>query len=66
MHKIESTNDGKQKLVIEQATTDDIGQYRVEAVSTVGKTSTEAKLDVKGELVSESPIHTHQLMQFAL
>lgn len=51
LHKIESTADGKQKLIIEQATTDDVGQYRVEAVSVAGSASTQAKLDVKGKQI---------------
>lgn len=49
LHKIEETADGKQKLIIEQATKDDVAQYRVEAVNVAGKASTEAKVDVKGK-----------------
>lgn len=47
-HKIEAQPDGRLKLTIQKATESDVGDYKVEAVSPVGKATTEGHLEVKG------------------
>lgn len=46
-HKIEALPDGTLKLSIQKATSKDVGDYTVEAVSPAGKATTEGHLDVK-------------------
>jgi hypothetical protein len=44
---VESRDDGTQRLIIQKAKSEDIGQYKCEAVNKAGTAKTEAKLNIK-------------------
>lgn len=46
--KIENFDDGRQKLTILEASTDDIGQYQCVAVNDAGKAESKARMEVEG------------------
>lgn len=46
-HIVETLSDGTVKLTIHKATTSDVGQYKCEAVNTVGAAETSAQLKRK-------------------
>ncbi|KAL6444321.1 hypothetical protein ACFW04_001898 [Cataglyphis niger] len=53
--KIISQPDGKQALILDKATPEDIGEYQVIAGNTEGTASCKAKLDVAGKVRPDTP-----------